>query len=97
MARAPPVSGKLRLTPTTSWPRPWMLRPVGIKSIASRSSTAVLAAEVTSTTGDAPVTVIVSSRAPTPSSALRVAVNSDGSCRPSRRNVLNPVSEKVTV
>ena len=39
-----------------------MLRPVGIRSIASRLSTAVFAAEVTSTTGEAPVTVIVSSR-----------------------------------
>jgi hypothetical protein len=46
-----------------------------------------LVAEVTSTTGDAPVTVIVSSSAPTPSSALTVAVNSDGSCRPTRLNV----------
>ena len=74
-----------------------MLRPVGIRSIASRLSTEVFAAEVTSTTGDAPVTVMVSSSAPTPSSALSVAVNSDGSCRPSRRKVLKPVNENVTV
>ena len=40
---------------------------------------AVWAAVVTSTTGEAPVTVIVSSSAPTRRSALMVAVNSDGS------------------
>src|SRR6185503_15076920 len=49
------------------------------------------------TTGEAPETVIVSSREPTPSSALRVAVNSDGRTRPSRLNVLKPVSVNVTV
>ena len=75
---------------------PWMLRPVGIKSIASRLRTGVLAAVVTSTTGEAPVTVIVSVSAPTLSSALRVAVNSAGSTRPSRLKVLNPGSVKVT-
>ena len=76
---------------------PWMLRPVGIRSIASRLSTEVFAVEVTSTTGDAPVTVIVSSRAPTPSSAFSVAVNSDGRMTPSRLNVLKPVSVNVTL
>jgi hypothetical protein len=74
-----------------------MLRPVGIRSIASRLSTEVFAADVTSTTGEAPVTVMVSSSWPTPSSALSVAVNSDGSWRPSRRKVLKPVNENVTV
>ena len=76
---------------------PWIDRPVGIRSIASRLSTAVFAAEVTSTTGEAPVTVIVSSSEPTPSSAFSVAVNSDGSTRPSRLNVLKPVRLNVTV
>ena len=63
---------------------PWMLRPVGMTSIASRSSVAVCAAVVTSTTGDAPVTVTVSSSEPTARSALIVAVNS-AAMRTSRR------------
>ena len=51
---------------------------------------------VTSTIGLSPVTVIVSSRAPTRRSAFTVALNSEASSRPSRLNVLNPVSVKVT-
>ena len=96
MARAPPVSGRLRLMPTMSWPIPWMVRPVGIASMASRFSTCVCTAVVTSTTGASPVTVIDSSRAPTRMSALMVAVNSEGSSMPSRLSVENPVSVKVT-
>ena len=97
MALAPPVSGRLRLTPTTNWAMPWMVRPVGMASMASRLSTDTLADVVTSTTGDEPVTVIVSSREPTESSALMVAVNSACSCNPSRLKVLNPGSVKDTL
>ena len=43
-----------------------------------------------STTGDSPVTVTVSSSAPTLSSALIVAVNSAASCSPSRLKLLKP-------
>ena len=97
MARAPPVSGRLRLTPTMSWPIPWMVRPVGMASIASRSSTWVWTAVVTSTTGEAPVTVTDSSTAPTRRSAFTVIVNSDGSCSWSRRKLWNPDRLKVSV
>jgi hypothetical protein len=51
---------------------------------------------VTSTIGLSPVTVIVSSSAPTRSSAFTVALKSLESSTPSRLNVLNPVSVKVT-
>ncbi len=45
---------------------PWMLRAVGIESIASRSNTWVWTAVVVPTTGDSPVTVTVSSTVPRP-------------------------------
>ena len=51
----------------------------------------------TSTIGDSPVTVTVSSSAPTFSSASTVAVNVPVSSMPSRRTVLKPVSVNVTV
>ena len=47
--------------------------------------------------GDSPVTVIVSSMAPTFRSALTVAVKEPVSSIPSRLTVLKPVSVKVTV
>ena len=50
-----------------------------------------------STIGLAPVTVTVSSTAPTRSSALTVAVKPTVSSMPSRRTVENPGSVKVTV
>ena len=73
-----------------------MLRPVGSASSASRSSTCTRAVLDTSTTGDAPVTVTVSSRTPTRISTLIVAVKSVGSSMPSRTNVLKPASVNVT-
>ena len=51
----------------------------------------------TSTIGDAPVTVTVSSTAPTRSSGLIVALNEPVRTTPSRFTVLNPCSENVTV
>ena len=50
----------------------------------------------TSTIGDSPVTVIVSSSEPTRSSALTVDTNVPVSSMPSRLTVLNPVSVNVT-
>jgi hypothetical protein len=50
-----------------------------------------------STIGDSPVTVTVSSTAPTRISALTVATNEPLSSRPSRLTVLKPGSVKVTV
>ena len=50
----------------------------------------------TSTIGVSPVTVMVSSTAPTLRSALTVAVNEPVSSMPSRLTVLNPVSVNVT-
>ena len=52
---------------------------------------------VVSTTGASPVTVTVSSRAPTRRSAFTVAVKSPDSSIPSRLTVLKPVSVNVTV
>ena len=50
-----------------------------------------------STIGVSPVTVIVSARLPTRSSALTLAVNDPVSSMPSRLTVLKPVSANVTV
>ena len=51
----------------------------------------------TSTTGDAPVTVTFSSRAPTRISTLIVVVKFVGSSSSSRTNMLNPGRAKVTL
>ena len=51
----------------------------------------------TSTTGDAPVTVTVSSIVPTRRSAFTVAVNPVVNSIPFRLSVLNPVKVKTTV
>jgi hypothetical protein len=50
----------------------------------------------TSTIGVSPLTVIVSSSAPTRRSALTVAVSCPSSSTPSRFTVLNPASVKVS-
>ena len=50
----------------------------------------------TSTIGEAPETVTVSSSVPTASSAVTVAVNDADSRMPSRRTVRKPVSMNVT-
>src|SRR5262245_49252246 len=51
---------------------------------------------VTSTTGASPLTVIVSARPPTLSSALTVAMNDPVSSIPSRLTTLNPDNVNVT-
>ncbi len=72
-------------------------RPVGIASTTSFVTTFWTAALCTSTSGVSPVTVMVSATAPTFMSALTVATKLPDSSSPSRLNVLNPVSVKVTV
>ena len=78
-----------------SCPMPWIVRPVGMASSASRFSTWDLVVLCTSTVGDAPVTVNVSSSDPTLSSLFTVIVKSDGSSIPSRFIVEKPSSENV--
>ena len=79
-------------------PTAWMLRPVGSASqhFARHDRTRCVMLCV-STIGDSPVTVIVSSSAPTFRSALIVAVKSDVSSTPSRLTTLKPGSVNVTV
>ena len=97
MPAVPPTSGALRVTPVSVEPTAQMLRPVGTASSRSRDSTCCCVALFTSTTGESPVTVTVSSMAPTRSSALIVDVKFAGSSMPSRRIALNPGSVNVTV
>ncbi len=96
MAREPPTSGMFSETPVISCPMPWIVRPVGMASSASRFSTCDLVVLCTSTVGDAPETVRVSSSDPTFSSVFTVIVKSDGSSMPSRLTVEKPSSEKVS-
>jgi len=74
-----------------------MFRPVGITSSTSRVMTVRVVMFCTSTTGDSPVTVIVSATEPTFRSTLIEAVKSDVSSIPSRLTVLKPASVKVTL
>ena len=74
-----------------------MLRAVGMASITSRDITVRCAdALCTSTTGVWPLTVMVSSRAPTRSSPFTWAVVSATTSMPSCLVVLNPGSVNVT-
>ena len=73
------------------------LRSVGSTSIASRDTVASRTTFWVSTIGDSPVTVTVSSTAPTRMSALTLAVNPAVSSMPSRFTVLKPLSVTVTV
>jgi len=72
-------------------------RELGRFWTASWSSTICFLVLAVSTRGVSPVTVIVSSTAPTFMSALTVAVNVPVSSTPSRLTVLKPVSANVTV
>src|SRR4029450_2793790 len=67
-----------------------MVWAVGTASSTSRGMTCALLLLCTSTTGDSPDTVTVSSTAPTFRSALIVAVKLDCSSTPSRLTVENP-------
>ena len=71
-------------------------RPVGMAARTSLLTDCWTFALWTSTIGVSPVTVIVSSSAPTFSSALTVATNVPDSSMPSRFTVLKPGNENVT-
>ena len=71
--------------------------PSGTLSVTKRGITVCCVTFCVSTTGDAPVTVIVSSRSPTASWPLTVAVNPVVSSTPARRSVENPARVNVTV
>jgi hypothetical protein len=95
---APPTSGAfVWLMPGTRIARFANTRPVGISAIVWLSITRWRVALWTSTVAAAPVTVMVSSTAPTCMSAFTVAVNDPVSSIPSRLTVLNPGSVNVTV
>ncbi len=70
---------------------------VGSASSSSLVTTVWRRTFVTSTTGLAPVTVMVSSRLPTRISASTLAVNPAASRIPSRTTVVNPSRAKVTL
>ncbi len=74
-----------------------MVCEVGTASSISRDSTCAFELLCTSTTGDWPETVTVSSIAPTFRSALMVEVKFDGSSTPSRFTAENPGRLKVMV
>ena len=76
--------------PVMSWAVDCSVLPVGMASRISRSSTSARAVDWTSTSGAWPETVTVSSRAPTDSSTLTVAVKSAGRSCPSTRTVEKP-------
>jgi hypothetical protein len=71
--------------------------PVGTASSSACGSTCCVTACCTSTTGDAPETVTVSSSAPTRSSPLTGAVKLAGSSTPSRFTVEKPGRLNVTL
>ena len=76
---------------------PLALRDDGMAVSTSLSTMVCTRALWTSTVGDSPVTVIVSSRLPTRRSALTVATNSPRSSMLSRFTTLKPGSVKVTM
>ena len=96
MICVPPTSGVAVVTPAINWPTAKGSLPVGIVSSISRLITDCDTELRTSTIGDAPDTVTVSSSWPTASSTLTVAVNEAPNRMPSRRTVRKPGSVKVT-
>ena len=78
-------------TVTAAYPR-----LLGIAAKVSLSIVRVVCELCTSTTGDSPLTVIVSVNAPTRRSALIVATKFPSSATLSRLKVLKPLSVKVT-
>ena len=70
---------------------------VGSDVMTSLATTDSRRAVCTSTIGDSPVTVIVSSSVPTRRSALTANVAEPASSTPSRLTVLKPASVNVTV
>src|SRR5687767_8795964 len=74
-----------------------LLRLVGSASSVSRVNWVVAAVDLTSTTGDAPDTVMVSASEPTGSGTSSLAVKPTVSRTPSRRTVWKPGIEYSTV
>ena len=91
-----PVLALGTITPGIRAARPFNVRPPGSVSICSFVSTVCESVFLTSTTGEAPDTVMVSSSAPTRRSAFTSALNAPISSMPSRLMTLNPVSVKDT-
>ena len=87
----------LIVTPGTRFASESKFRPVGIAFAVSRLSTRCVVVLWTLTTGASPVTVIVSSSAPTRSSASTLDVPVPARVTPSRLVVLKPASVNVTV
>jgi hypothetical protein len=94
---APPTSLPWTLIAGTTWVKDEYKRDEGMSLIVSLLSVSCVRALVTSTTGVSPVTVIVSATPPTFMSAFTVAMNEPVSSIPSRLNVENPFSVKVSV
>ena len=84
------------VTPGTSVIRLPITRALGVLSSTSRVSTCVCATFRTSTTGLAPVTVIVSVNVPVLNSTLTDAAKPAVSVMPSRRTTEKPGSVNVT-
>ena len=97
MAELPPTSNLPMLTLGNVAPAVWKFRPVGRASMSSRDNASRRVTDCTSTTGDAPDTVTVSSTPPTLNSTFKGAVKSADNSNLSRTKVLNPVSVNVTV
>ena len=97
MPAVPPTSGALSVTPFSVDPTAQMLRPVGTDSRSCWVMTCCWVDDCRSTTGDAPDTVMVSSRPPTRMSALIGAVKFATSSIPVRVTTENPVIVNVTV
>ena len=93
----PPTSFWLLNTPTVMMPSVDQFFEVGMLWITSSDTTCRRITFWVSTTGLSPVTVIVSSRLPTRSSALTLAVKAADSSMPSRRTGVNPTRVKITV
>ena len=84
------------MAPGTSTASMYWLRAAGSASMTSAGMTLLRLVLCTSTVGDSPVTVTVSSTEPTVRSALTVAANEPASSMPSRLTTLKPVSVKVS-
>ncbi len=91
----PPESPFVAIPGMIAW-MPATFRDDGIAASASRSMICCWRALCTSTTGDSPVTVIVSSSEPTFKSRFTVATKLPDSSMPSRLTVVKPVSVAVT-
>jgi hypothetical protein len=91
----PPESPLVLMPGMIAW-MPATFREEGIAVITSRSMICCDRVLCTSTIGDSPVTVMVSSSAPILSSAFTVATKFPDSSMPSRLTVVKPGSANVT-